>query len=1103
MLSWKPKTFRYALVLTCFIALLGGQLLGSVLPPAARTSILPTTEGGSSILPNSYSPAPARARGQDAAELKAQMEAVKQQMELSGPTPDLVQKYEKLLSQMEALDAPAAAAPDAPTATSLCVSGSLDPGDPTYQRPTGASTEAACTLSGVATAVRYDQYAFNVTGCTGISVTASLCGTAPCSGIPAGSTLTDTLVFVYQKPGGAPGSFGSAVFNPLSPCTNLKMGNDDSCASRSQVTTTISPGVFVVVVTAFANANSGTYNLGVTTTGTGTCSVTLLPTAAKLDSFTATNYGGEVALEWKTGHEVDNLGFNVYRDERGKRTRVNSQMVAGSALLAGPNTILGAGQSYGWSDRPSQRKDAQYWLEEIDLNGQSTWHGPVSVTDSGDRNVTPPRRGRNTLLSALGVSSVQPSSGPVEARASLPEATEGRMQAQSSIASRKAVKLSVRQEGVYRVSQPELVQAGLDADTDPRMLQLYVDGRQVPIAEVNTANGRFTSSSAIEFYGVGIDSAVTDSRTYWLVAGSEPGLRIGQAAGKVKAGKSTPQSFPYTVERKDRSIYFSSLLNGEKENFFGAVIARNPVDQALSLRHLDASASEAILEVSLQGVTLVPHRVEARINGARAGQISFEGQAEGVARFPIPQALLKEGQNLVTLVPQGEQSDVSLVDYIRVTYQRGFTADNDALKFTANPRQAVTVDGFSNPAIRVFDITDRDNVQEVSGKVKQRGAGYSVSLGAQGNSQRTLLALAGDGAKRPSAIAASSGANLRQAGPGADLVIITRRNFFDSLSPLVALRQSQGLTVAVVDVEDIYDSFSFGQKTPQALKDYLAYARAGYKTAPRYVLIAGDASLDSKDYLGLGDNDIVPTKLIDTRLMETASDDWFVETEGGVAQMAIGRLPVGTPQEASSMVAKIVAYDQSTPSQEMLLVSDSNDDYNFEDANAQLRGLIPSRLRVERIDRGKDGDSVARAKLLNALARGQKVVNYVGHGSVDQWKANLLTGADINEIQGAGGLPVFVMMTCLNGYFQDVSLDSLAESLVKAPRGAIAVWASSGMTSPDVQSPANQELYRLLFNKSNSSTMLGDAIRGAKAAAGSQDVRQTWILFGDPTMTIR
>jgi hypothetical protein len=91
----------------------------------------------------------------------------------------------------------------------------------------------------------------------------------------------------------------------------------------------------------------------------------------------------------------------------------------------------------------------------------------------------------------------------------------------------------------------------------------------------------------------------------------------------------------------------------------------------------------------------------------------------------------------------------------------------------------------------------------------------------------------------------------------------------------------------------------------------------------------------------------------------------------------------------------------------------------------------------------------------------------------------------------------------LNGYFNDPALDSLGESLMKAEGGAVAVWASAGMTQPDGQAAMNQQLYRLLFGASGQSLSLGEAIAKAKSAAGDTDIRRTWILFGDPTMRLR
>jgi hypothetical protein len=47
----------------------------------------------------------------------------------------------------------------------------------------------------------------------------------------------------------------------------------------------------------------------------------------------------------------------------------------------------------------------------------------------------------------------------------------------------------------------------------------------------------------------------------------------------------------------------------------------------------------------------------------------------------------------------------------------------------------------------------------------------------------------------------------------------------------------------------------------------------------------------------------------------------------------------------------------------------------------------------------------------------------------------------------------------------------------------------------------NQELIRLLFN--GQSLRLGEAVMRAKEATTDQDVRRTWILFGDPSMRLR
>jgi hypothetical protein len=126
---------------------------------------------------------------------------------------------------------------------------------------------------------------------------------------------------------------------------------------------------------------------------------------------------------------------------------------------------------------------------------------------------------------------------------------------------------------------------------------------------------------------------------------------------------------------------------------------------------------------------------------------------------------------------------------------------------------------------------------------------------------------------------------------------------------------------------------------------------------------------------------------------------------------------------------------------------------------------------------------------------------------VDQWRGDLLNSADAQRLANGDHLSVFVMMTCLNGYFEDSVLRSLAEDLMRSERGgAVAVWASDGITYPNDQVAINQQLYRLLFGATDQKAQamtLGEATLKAKGATADPDVRRTWVLFGDPAMRIK
>jgi hypothetical protein len=232
--------------------------------------------------------------------------------------------------------------------------------------------------------------------------------------------------------------------------------------------------------------------------------------------------------------------------------------------------------------------------------------------------------------------------------------------------------------------------------------------------------------------------------------------------------------------------------------------------------------------------------------------------------------------------------------------------------------------------------------------------------------------------------------------------------------------------------------------------------------------------------------------------METSSDDWLVDlNQDGVPELGIGRLPVRTAEEAESVVDKLLRYDQAPAvEQEAVFVADAG----FESLSAQEQALVPAGQLLTVINRAESTDPETRARILAALNAGPRLVNFVGHGSVTVWTGNgLLRSADAASLSNRDHPSLMIMLTCLNGYAADVYVVSLGEAMLLAPNGgAAAVWASSGLTDPQSQQEMAQRLYQQL---AGGRLRLGDALRDAKAATANPDVRRTWLLLGDPTMS--
>ncbi len=510
----------------------------------------------------------------------------------------------------------------------------------------------------------------------------------PPSTVPSGHTLVYTLVVTNNGPATATNVIvmdplptdvtylSSSATNPGTcseaggtvTCTFSSM-NNAATATISILTLAGSPGTATNTATVRADqTDSNPAN----NTSTQTEIITAA-TSIKLMSFTAQRSADKtgaprVILQWRTGGEAHNLGFNIYRDQDGSRVPMNKSLIAGSALLLNGALPKHSGKTYAWIDSSPEVGSSSYWLEDMDTNGTRTLHGPISPASASIAPATENLAATPALLTDLNRTnaSAQSKEGshPVEnaGRGIVP--TLAQHNKQFEIAAHAAVKISVRHEGWYRVTQPDLLAAGLDANVDPTLLHLYAEAIEQPMQITGTTSGPggFGPQAAINFYGTGIDTQYTGTKTYFLTAEDVPGQRI-QLLPPSSGSNQPPASFPYNVELTPHTTYFSALTTSNGNNFFGPLVSSTPVNETLQVSRLDATSTEVPrLQVILQGVILaLPHDVTIVLNGTNLGDLTFTGQAKGKFQVDIPQGLLQEGTNTVTLTSQDGEYDYSLV----------------------------------------------------------------------------------------------------------------------------------------------------------------------------------------------------------------------------------------------------------------------------------------------------------------------------------------------------------------------------------------------------------------------------------------------------------
>lgn len=699
--------------------------------------------------------------------------------------------------------------------------------------------------------------------------------------------------------------------------------------------------------------------------------------------------------------------------------------------------------------------------------------------------------------------------------------------------------MEISQSGIYTVSYEQLNSAGFGpASVDPRNIHILHGTVEVAYEWVNasgatiTQDGTFAAGETLRFYARPTISRWATFDTFTLSVLDTPGtLMTSRSAapgsgttGVVYYEKAFEQNIIYTPD-----AYFTPPMDATRNNdpwVWDEMRAGESRSYSFNLGSV-GSAQDGVLTLHMNGFTVSGHNVEVTLNGSYLGTITWTGKTYQKGMISIPAGRLMASGNTLGIRITSSSYDGVWVDAFSVRYPQGSDAvAGDApflggnctgtCKFTVNITSPTTALAYNvvdaHLPVRLTGFTTGTNTLTLQDAVSSSWPGYFVTTAPKTFTPNTTL-------RKKTAL-------LTAATTGAQYVVIAHPNFLAGVDTLVNHRTSKGLSVVKENVKAIYDNFANGIPTPQAIQDYLKAAYASWSPKPQYVVLVGDATWDVKDYLtdsGNSNVSYIPSFLmqVDNFTNEEAADNRFATVEGtdNLADLMIGRLPVNSTAELSTMITKIVNYENNPPTGDWrkkgTVVADHPlaGDYPFYQAANNLYTTMGTLILLRQkiyyqVNYPTGADT--RNAIIQAWNAGTALITFNGHSSFHQWGGKspneLFFHIDnVPSLTNGYKLPALLELTCFSSQFHMPGFTALDEAIVRsAAGGAIITFGSTG--------PGYSGSHVILGNGFIGALRTGNATAGQAMAAGklkliTEDpnhkyLADTFTLLGDPAVTI-
>lgn len=671
------------------------------------------------------------------------------------------------------------------------------------------------------------------------------------------------------------------------------------------------------------------------------------------------------------------------------------------------------------------------------------------------------------------------------------------------------IKLSVFQEGVYKLDYSTLQRMGLDMETlNPEQIRVFGnpsgilpekngvarpdDLTEMAIYVSGSEDGSFDEGDYVLFYGQEpthwnlnndkyerLRNYYSDTTYYYMCPDSGvQGLRVEE-----KSSLNVEDATTVITEFPDFKCIEEELMSPFNigRNWFGEMI--NAQDPEL---HLDFVFPNLVTDKVLRFNSVVMGRDKSgamhysiRINDnllvnnatiSKPGENYYGVLAEANGQFFL------EGDTarfLMSINPQETKASLYL-DYIEIYAWRRLKRVGEGFPFRLKPSQL----SHDKSAIWIQDVESRHWLWDVSQPLAPERQTGRLSAG------NFVFAIGEKAEKRyymfdpEEALSVASWTVVPNQDlhsiTDADMLIITDLRLWEQAQALADFHaEKDGLLSVVVDAKEIYNEFSTGIPDPTGIRDFIRMVYHRSAGNLKYVTLFGRASFDSRDLKGYGLN-LVPCyemKEKPNHEISFCTDDYFglmdeEEGEGcaGRVDLGVGRIPVATVAEAEDVLRKIRHYTDLAATHgewraNQLFVSDNDkSEYvsNNEDYETIMNEAEPA-MNVNKIYCGayqrvstSSGFRYPQVTddILKAIDGGLLSFTYTGHGGVSALAEERIFGlGEIASLSNFERLPFVFTATCEFSKYDNPLLRSAGEQLFLLPNGgSIAMLTTCRLT---------------------------------------------------------